>query len=283
MNLKNYYKILGVEKNASPEEIKKMYRKLVMKYHPDRANENNKKEAEEKFKEISEAYAELNDSKKRALYDQYGHTDIFDHYGHTDVDSHFREFFRTDMFTFDLNSWNNFSNNYKIKKTINYILDITLEEAAFGTQKNITIIINNSMVTTPIDIPIGINNDNILNIKKPNFNIKCKIKITDHPFFKRQKDNIKCTIFINMIDACLGKEIEIPTLYNKIIMKIPAETQPESVFCIKNKGIMNLYTHKLGNQLVKIKIKIPINLSLKEKELLLKFKELRNKRDNKKL
>src|SRR5512136_154974 len=82
---RDYYEVLGVSKNASLDEIKKAYRELAMKYHPDRVSSDQKKEAEEKFKEISEAYAVLSDSQKRALYDQYGHSGIDQKYAYEDI------------------------------------------------------------------------------------------------------------------------------------------------------------------------------------------------------
>ncbi len=82
---RDYYEILGVQKNASLEEIKKAYREGVLRYHPDRAPENEKKKAEEKFKEVSEAYAVLSDPQKRAVYDQYGHSGVDQKYSYEDI------------------------------------------------------------------------------------------------------------------------------------------------------------------------------------------------------
>ncbi len=82
---RDYYEVLGVKKNAAPEDIKKAYREAVLKYHPDRVPQEQKKDAEEKFKEISEAYAVLSDSQKRALYDQHGHSGIDQNYAYEDI------------------------------------------------------------------------------------------------------------------------------------------------------------------------------------------------------
>ncbi|MDD5518757.1 MAG: DnaJ domain-containing protein, partial [Candidatus Omnitrophica bacterium] len=82
---RDYYEILGVHKNASLDEVKKAYRELALKFHPDRVPHEQKKEAEEKFKEISESYAVLSDSQKRALYDQYGHSGIDQKYAQEDI------------------------------------------------------------------------------------------------------------------------------------------------------------------------------------------------------
>src|SRR6267154_1607987 len=82
---RDYYQILGIHKNATLDQVRKAYREAALKHHPDRVSETEKKSAEEKFKEISEAYAVLSDSKKRALYDQYGHSGIDQKYAYEDI------------------------------------------------------------------------------------------------------------------------------------------------------------------------------------------------------
>lgn len=159
MNKRDYYEILGVNKNASQEEIKKAYRKLAMQYHPDRyTDEQQKKEATEKFKEISEAYAVLSDETKRAQYDRFGHAgfenytqedifrganfddfeDLFSSFG---IGGGFEDIFNT-IFGKRYKDYKDYGKKYTIEdvgEDLRYDIDITLEEAAFGTEKEIEI------------------------------------------------------------------------------------------------------------------------------------------------
>jgi len=154
---RDYYETLGIKKNATLEEVKKAYRELALRYHPDRVPHEQKKEAEEKFKEISEAYAVLSDSQKRALYDQYGHAGIDQKYSYEDIfkgadfSSIFRDFgdfgfggdFLDEVFS-DL-GFNIFggrarrTSRSRRGRDLEIAVDVTLEEAASGAEKTITI------------------------------------------------------------------------------------------------------------------------------------------------
>ncbi|MEM2110917.1 MAG: DnaJ domain-containing protein, partial [Candidatus Bathyarchaeia archaeon] len=143
---KDYYEILGVPRNASKEDIKKAYRELALKYHPDR---NKSPEAEEKFKEISEAYAVLSDDEKRMQYDQFGHAGIHERYTWDDIfrGTDFESIFRDMGFGYDFeNIFDMFfggrtQQRYGPQKgsDVKYDLEVTLEEVAFGTNKEIEI------------------------------------------------------------------------------------------------------------------------------------------------
>src|SRR3989338_8400739 len=154
---RDYYEILGVKKSASLDEVKKAYREMALRYHPDRVPHEQKKEAEEKFKEISEAYAVLSDSSKRALYDQYGHSGIDQKYAYEDIfkGADFSSVFQDlgdfgfgagifdEIFSdlgFDISgSRTRRGGRSRRGRDLEITIDITLEEAALGTEKTITV------------------------------------------------------------------------------------------------------------------------------------------------
>ncbi len=155
---RDYYEILGVKKNATLDEIKKAYRELALRYHPDRVPHEQKKESEEKFKEVSEAYAILSDSQKRALYDQYGHAGIDQRYAQEDIfkGADFNSIFRDmsdygvggglfeEIFSdlgFDVFGSRGRSQGGRARRgrDLEITVDITLEEAATGVEKTITV------------------------------------------------------------------------------------------------------------------------------------------------
>ena len=146
--MKNHYEILGISKNASEEEIKKAYRKLALKYHPDRAPSDKKKEHEEKFKEISQAYSILSDKDKKAQYDQFGQTS---EQGHSFNRQDFSNFYN-DIFS-GVSEWGDIfgSKGYRTRRTtrgqdIHITTEINLEDAFQGIKKEIEL---NRMVTCP--------------------------------------------------------------------------------------------------------------------------------------
>ncbi|MFA5410910.1 MAG: molecular chaperone DnaJ [Candidatus Omnitrophota bacterium] len=153
---RDYYEILGVKKNATLDEIKKAYRELAMRHHPDRVPHEQKKESEEKFKEISEAYAVLSDAQKRALYDQYGHAGIDQKYAYEDIfkGADFSSVFEglgdfgfggglfEEVFSdlgFDIFGGHRQSSRLRKGRDLEITAEITLEEAAGGTEKTVTL------------------------------------------------------------------------------------------------------------------------------------------------
>ena len=304
MEYKNYYKELGVEKNASEEEIKQAYRKLARKFHPD-LNPGNKR-AEEKFKAINEAYEVLNNPEKRSKYDQLGsdwerisqQEDLFRQaysqgpgtgwktYRTTENTGDFSDFFK--MFFGDMaeeemsrTGGRQFQHGFGSSKfsgvdDIEHTVDITLEQAYNGA--SIQLKIDSKKIT--VKIPAGIKDGSKLRIKGEGIygpgeagDLLLNIRIKLHPVFKREGDNIYYEDEIPLLTAVLGGEIKVPTMKGNVSMKIPAETQNGSIFRLNNLGMPYSSGTGRGVQLVKIKVVLPKKLSEKERKL---FEELRD-------
>ncbi|WP_456324735.1 DnaJ C-terminal domain-containing protein [Desulfonauticus submarinus] len=300
MEYKDYYKILGVSKGASQEEISKAYKKLAKKYHPD-LNPNNK-EAEEKFKEINEAYEVLKDPEKRKLYDSLGpnwqHGQNFEPPpGFENI--HFE--FRGDSTGFeDLGGFSDFfetifgglGRSGKRKRAYyssgfgqdfysargedqEAILELSLEEAFRGGEKTITVgSIGTGKKTLNVKIPPRIKDGARIRLKGqggpgigngPAGDLYLKVKILPHALFKLDGNNIIYRLDLAPWEAVLGTEIDVPTLEGKVKLKVPRGISSGQKLRIKGKGLGQGLGR--GDQLVEIRIKSPKNLSAKEEDL----------------
>ncbi|MBN1900654.1 molecular chaperone DnaJ [Candidatus Sumerlaeota bacterium] len=351
MSKRDYYEILGVSRDADINAIKKAYRQLALKYHPDR-NPNNK-ESEEQFKEACEAYEILTNPEKRSLYDQYGHEGVrgaFSRGGFTWNDfTHFGDF--DDIFGDFLGSFFNMGRNSRREvnrgRDLRIHYTLTLEEAFTGKVDDISLkrpepcpeckgtgaskgseiktcsrcggrgqirviqgffsltttcdrcggtgkIIENpckachgegrilQKVDLKIKIPKGIDNGMEIVIrgegeagykKGPHGDLHVLITVEDHPFFKRQNDDIYCEIPIGFTQAALGEEIEIPSLHGRAKLKIHSGTQTHHIFRIKGHGMPRNET-AFGDMLVQVILKTPKKLTPRQKELLQEFASL---------
>jgi curved DNA-binding protein len=304
MSGKDYYAILGVSKSATPEEIKKSYRKLAMKYHPDRNKGD--KTAEAKFKDISEAYAVLSDAEKRKQYDMFGaegfqrrftQEDIF-----RDVDfgSIFKEFgfgggkgqgIFSQIFGgpgqghfrgagsprgAPFGEFGGRSHGMKGQDLI-YELALTLEEAAQTTSKVISFQINGQKQSVAVKSPAGISTGKKLRVPGkgqpgqmggPSGDLYIKIKVREHPFFKRNGDNLHLTREIKFSEAALGTEIEVPTIDKKTLrLKVPPGSQSNAKFRLKGYGMPRMNGGGRGDVYVQIAISVPKKLNKKQQKL----------------
>ncbi|MBX9852822.1 MAG: DnaJ domain-containing protein [Cytophagaceae bacterium] len=306
---KDYYKVLGVTKNASQEEIKKSYRKLAVKYHPDKNAGN--KNAEEKFKELNEAYEVLSDPDKRKKYDRFGENWAkideaqYQQYrdfgkGHSEGgryetinEEDFQNIFGREDFA-DIFSnlfggagggskWKggNFSQRAFAGQDYNAEMEISLEEAYTGVSKNITVT-GHSM---GIKLKPGIKHGQVLKLKGkgaagvnggPAGDLYLTIHIKEHPVFKREEENLYCDQHITLYKAMLGGKEEIKTLNGSLNITIPEETQSDKIFRVKGKGMphYNNPTHH-GDLFVTIKVDLPTNLTKREKELFQELSQMR--------
>lgn len=282
MSKQDYYELLGIKKDASDDEIKKAYRKLAVKYHPDK-NQGDK-QAEEKFKEISEAYEVLSDKQKRARYDQFGHAGV----GGTEG-SPFGGF-SSGGFSFDfgggglediLGSFFNFGGGTRRPmRGADYQTQILIsfEEAIFGTTKKITL----ENQELKIKVPAGI--DDGMSIKLTGKggpaprggekgDLYVQIKVKPHRHLTREGAIILSEEKISMVEAALGTEITVETVDGRVTMKVPAGTQSGTPFKLSGHGVplMRDSTQR-GPHIVSIIVETPKNLSKKQKELLEEFR-----------
>ena len=271
--MKNYYSILGIDKTATDDEIKKAYRKQAMQYHPDRNAGDNK--AEEKFKDISEAYAVLGDKKKKRNYDQYGSEGFHQRFSRDDI---FRDFDINEMFkNFGGNPFqgqgnpfeggNPFSQGRREPKIPILKKDLTIgfEEAALGCQRTLSISRNNIVEEIIVTVPPGVTHGKVLRLKDKGQtsitnnrrgDLHLRLDIQPHPLFRREGKNIVVDAEIKLTQALLGTIIEVETLKGIKAVKIPSGTQNNAKLKLKGMGI-TFPTGLKGDQLVCVKIKTP--------------------------
>lgn len=343
--MKDYYEILGVPRDASQADIKKAFRQLALKYHPDRRPGD--KEAEEKFKEINEAYSCLSDPEKRTNYDRFG-TEERVGAGFGPFGTEFGDIFE-DIFG---DFFGTFAGRRRPRPTkgndLRYDLYITLMEAAFGTEKIIEVpgwescgecngtgstpgkgpvICTNCkgtgqvriqqgffsisrtcgrcngtgrIITDPcktcnghgnikkfksihIKVPAGVDTGSRLRISNegemglhggPPGDLYIVINVEEHPFFKRDGNDLYCEVPLSFPQAALGAEIEVPTIDEISKIKIPPGTPSGRIFYLKGKGIQKLGGLGRGDQIVKVYIDVPKKLTPRQKELLEEFAQI---------
>ncbi len=343
--MKDYYEILGVARSASEIEIKKVFRQLALKYHPDRNPDN--KESEEKFKEINEAYSCLIDPQKRANYDSFGTAEGAGP-GYSPFGTGFGDIFE-DIFGDFFGTFTGQRRPRAAKgNDLRYDLDITLMDAAFGVEKNIEIprwedcvecggsgsapgktpvVCPNckgtgqiriqqgffsisrtcgkcggagKVITDPckackgegkvrkfksvsVKIPAGVETGSRLRLSGegemgvhggPRGDLYIYINVEEHPFFKRDRNDLYCEVPVSFPQAALGAEIEIPTIDGTSNIKIPAGTPSGRVFHLKGKGIQRLSSHGRGDQIVRVYVDVPKSLTPRQRELLEEFSRI---------
>lgn len=302
----DYYKILGLNKNASEEEIKKTYRKLAMKYHPDHAKGD--KAAEEKFKQISEAYAVLSDKEKRKQYDTFGSSGFRQRYSEEEI---FRGFDLSSIFKdlgiggfeglfqhsgkggggrHSFNYGNNagappFGNLGKQQQApqmkgsdLVYELPLTLREVATGTSKSVNFQHKGKTENLTVKIPKGMLTGKKLRLSGkgepgpyggPPGDLFIQAKVLDDPIFTAEDHDIYIQKEIKLTEALLGTAIAVPTLEGKELnLKIPPGTKHKTKMRLAGHGIPHIQGSAKGDLYVYINVSMPTDFSRKQKKLI---------------
>lgn len=295
MEFIDYYKILEIPTTATEAEIKKAYRKLARKYHPD-LNPNDK-EAEKKFKQINEANEVLSNAENKKKYDKYGknwmHAEEFEKAGYqsnqsqssgrrqtsSDYSDDFSDFFQS-MYG---DHFGRRSQQTKFRgNDLNAELHLNLTDVLTSKKQTLTVNGKNIRLT----IPAGVENGQTIKIARygtpgvnggPNGDLYITFIIADDPVFKRDGSNLYMNLDIDLYTALLGGEVLINTLDGKVKMKVAPETQTGTKVKLKGKGMPFYKKDNLfGDLYVTYTVKLPVKLSEKEKELFMELSKLRN-------
>jgi curved DNA-binding protein len=292
----DYYKILGVNKTASDSEIKKAYRKLAMKYHPDHTKGD--KNAEETFKKISEAYAVLSDKEKRKQYDTFGSAGFQQRYSQEDIfrgfdfESILNEMFggsgrfggggRGMRFSFDaggpFGSYQRQQQTHSKGSDLEYELSLTLEDVAVGTQKIVSFQHKGRSEKITVKIPKGMISGKKLRIAgkgEPSpyggsaGDLYIKSKVLKHPVYDVQGQDLYINRDIKLSEAILGTNISVPTLSGRELkLKIPPGTKHKTKMRLSGHGLPHMHGKSQGDLYVHIHVNIPKRLTKKQKSLI---------------
>jgi curved DNA-binding protein len=287
MEFIDYYKVLGVDKSATQEDIKKAYRKLARKLHPD-LNPNDK-EAHKKFQQINEANEVLSDPEKRKKYDQYGkdwqHAEQFEQSRQSGQQGFGREGFTGDFSDSDFSDFftsmfgNTGSRGFRQRQTkfrgedYHAELKLNLTDVYKTHQQVLTVNGKNIRIT----IPAGVANGQQIKIKEhggpginggPNGDLYISFQVINNTGFRRDGNDLHTTVDLDLYTAVLGGEIIIDTLDGKVKLKVRPETQNGTKIRLKGKGFPVYKTEgEFGDLVITFQIKIPTNLTDKQREL----------------
>ena len=302
----DYYQLLGVGRDASADDLKKAYRKLALKYHPDKAK-GDKKVAEEKFKQISEAYAVLSNPEKRKEYDQFGPQGFRQKFSQEDIfkGADFNDMFdfglsegifsrlfgglgggrgragggRTRVYQFGGGGPQGFGGQAPPRQgeDLQVEMPITLHEMAFGTEKMVALPTNGQVDKINVKIPPGALPGKRLRVSGkgrpgpmggPSGDLYVKLKEVEHPVFKREGSDLYVDRHIKFTEAILGTKVTVPTLDGKTMsLKVPPGTQSNTKMRLKNYGLPQASSKTRGDQFVRIIVDTPANLNKKQKAL----------------
>jgi curved DNA-binding protein len=270
MQYKDYYEVLGVTRGAKAEEVKRAYRKLARKYHPDVSKEKN---AENKFKELQEAYEVLKDPEKRAAYDQLGRDyrpgqqfrpppDWSQRFGNSGGGQRFS----------DLNGFSDFFSTLfggaaegPPPEADAGHLDVTVEEAFSGTKRRVTLNENGRARSVDVQIPAGVGDGQSLRIagSAGRAALIFRIRLRPHALYVLQGKDVQIEVPLAPWEAALGAKVAVPTLGGTVELTVPAGAQSGQKLRLRGRGLPGTPS---GDQIVSIKLVTPAAQSAKAKE-----------------
>jgi curved DNA-binding protein len=296
MSATDYYKVLGVDKKASDSEIKKAYRKMAMKYHPDHTKGD--KAAEEKFKQISEAYAVLSDKEKRQQYDTYGSTDFHQRFSQEDI---FRNFDFGDIFKeFGFGGGGGFGDGVRFSfgggspfggrgrrqapakgSDLVYELPLTLAEVATGSTKTVSFQHQGRTENITVKIPKGMISGKRLRLAGkgepspfggPPGDLFIKSRVLGDSVFSVDSHDLHVNRNLKLTDALLGTSISIPTIAGKeLSLKIPPGTKHKTKMRLSGHGLPRMKDQGHGDLYVTIHVEMPKTLTDQQKQLIVEL------------
>ena len=284
--MKDYYKILGVNKDASEEEVKKAFRKLAHAHHPDKSGGD-----EAKFKEVSEAYAVLGDKKKRQQYDMSGSAFAGGAGG-------FQGGFDPNDFGFDFSGFgsqgfeagdlsdilSSIFGGRRVRRGRDVAVDIELsfQDSIFGTERRV--VINSKFVKqkeVTISVPPGIDDGQMIRLSGMGETLEggvpgdlyVKVHVRKHPYLRKEGLNLIMDLSIKLSEALLGSEKTLGTLDGEVTMKVPSGTKHGTILRVKGKGVP-MGQSKRGDLYVRLAVQFPEKLSKEEKKVVEELKKL---------
>ncbi len=284
----DYYKTLGVERGADAATIKKAYRKLAQKYHPDR-NPDDKK-AEEKFKQLTEAYAVLSDPEKRQQYDQFGANGFHQRFSQEDIFRNmdfgdiFGNFGGEDLFSQLFGGGRSHGGQRRPSKGQDYSMQISIpfRLAVQGGERRIDYRSNGRVEQIKVRIPAGIESGSKLRVAGkggpspgggPTGDLFLQIEIESDPLFSREGNDLLVRVEVPFSGICLGTSVEVPTLDAPKRVKVPAGMQPGQKIRLRGFGVAASGRRPTGDLYAVIEVAVPKSLSEEQKALMEQLRE----------
>lgn len=295
---RDYYDVLGVQRGASSDEIKKAFKKAALKHHPDREGGD-----EAKFKEVNEAYEVLSDDQKKSAYDQFGHAagaanaggpsggNPFGGAGGFDFGGMHFDFGGAEGGGFGDIFGDIFSSVRGRPRDVQVALAVDFMEAIDGVERELSLRVMDRTTgerkseSVKIKVPAGIDDGQTLRVSgKGEYgaqgqrgDLYVEIHVRPSKDFERQGPHIVSRITVDMVDAALGTEVDIKTLKGEVTIKVPAGTQPGKVLKLTGKGVAIPGRGQHGDHLVEVSIHVPTKLSGKQKAALQDYKKSQKK------